>query len=414
MSRHARPVALNDRQQTMLERFSRLRTLERRLAERVDIVLGAAQGRTSVSLAKALGVDEQRVTRWRLRFAAARERLWAASEPSISDEHLEAVLLDVLGDEERSGVPPKFSAEQLTNIIALACKNPQELGLPVTHWTPKELALEAVRQGIVESISTRHIGRFLEEADLKPHRSQYWLNPKIDDPVRHAEQVKQICELYAQAPALHEQGVHVVSTDEKTSIQALERCKPTLPMLPGEVEKREFEYKRHGTLCLTANLEVATGQVIAPTVEVNRTEADFARHIEQTVNTAPGDKWIFVTDSLNTHLSETLVLNIAARENLVVDLGVKGKAGILADMETRREFLCDPSHQVSFIYTPKHCSWMNQVEIWFSILSRRALKRASFSSLDELKTRLLEFIAYFNRVLAKPFRWTYTGRPLAA
>jgi hypothetical protein len=257
----------------------------------------------------------------------------------------------------------------------------------------------------------------LEEVDLKPHRSTYWLNPKAkrDDPVRHAAQEKEICDLYASASALHEQGVHVASTDEKTGIQALERAAPTLPMRPRQVERREFEYVRHGTQCLIASFDVATGTIMAPTVGATRNEEDFAEHIRKVIAQAMDESWIFILDGLNTHFSESLVRLVAQLESdsgAVIDLGVKGKEGILKNVESRRAFLASSSHRVRFVYTPKHCSWMNQIEIWFSILSRRALKRASFGSADELKTALLDFIAYFNRVLAKPFRWTYTGRPL--
>ena len=160
MSKPACPVMLYPRQREILKRLGRSRKLERRLAERVQIVLGSADGKRSVDQAAALGVDGQRVNRWRRRFAAAAGRLAAATAPEVSDEELETVLLDVMADEERSGVPPTFTAEQLTQIIALACKAPKDIGLPVTHWTPKELAIEAIRQGIVESISIRHIARF--------------------------------------------------------------------------------------------------------------------------------------------------------------------------------------------------------------------------------------------------------------
>src|SRR5574341_55879 len=254
---------------------------------------------------------------------------------------------------------------------------------------------------------------FLEEAELHPHRSRYWLNPKIDDPEQHKRQVAQICDLYGEAQALAQQGTHLVSTDEKTGIQALERVAPTKPMCPGLEERIEYEYSRHGTLCLIANLDVATGQIIAPTLGPTRTEEDFAHHIKQTVETDKSAPWIFVADNLTTHCSESLVRWAASFIGFEGALGTKGKSGILKDVESRRAFLSDPSHRVRFVYTPKHCSWLNQIEIWFSILVRRALKRASFSSTEDLATRIREFIAYFNRVLAKPFRWTYTGRPLA-
>lgn len=221
--------------------------------------------------------------------------------------------------------------------------------------------------------------------------------------------------MYQQAPALRAEGVRVISGDEKTGIQALETASPTIPMKPGQVERREYEYVRHGTQCLTANFDVATGHVISPTIAPTRNETDFAEHIERTVaHEVATMRWVFILDGLNTHFSESLVRLVASLEPTTVDLGEKGKHGILKSMESRRSFLCDKSHRVRFVYTPKHCSWMNQVEIWFSILSRRALKRASFCSIDELKKAILDFIDYFNAVLAKPFRWTYSGRPLTA
>lgn len=254
----------------------------------------------------------------------------------------------------------------------------------------------------------------MEEAAIRPHKSQCWLNPRIDDPAEHAKQVATVCDVYHRAPALESAGVHVVSCDEKTSIQALERVAPTKPTRPGLDEKREFEYKRHGTLCLIANLVVATGKILTPTLGPTRDEEHFARHIEETIATDPEAGWIFVADNLTTHCSESLVRLIAKCEGIDVDLGGKRKDGILFDVESRRRFLSDESHRIRFVYTPKHCSWLNQVEIWFSILVRRALKRASFKSTDELRGAILAFIEYFNELLAKPFRWTYTGRLLAA
>ena len=223
-----------------------------------------------------------------------------------------------------------------------------------------------------------------------------------------------VCEAYQKAPELQAQNVHLVSTDEKTGIQALERAASTLPMRPGEVERREYEYERHGTLALMANFEVATGKVITPSLGPTRTEEDFAAHIAQTVAVDPDGTWIFITDQLNTHQSASLVEWVAQQCDLSVDLGEKGKRGVLKSQPSRAEFLQDSTHRIRFIYTPVHTSWLNQVEIWFSILVRRLLKRGNFTSVEDLRQRILAFIEYFNRTMAKPFKWTYAGRPLAA
>jgi transposase len=244
---------------------------------------------------------------------------------------------------------------------------------------------------------------------LQPHRKRYWLTPPLDDPTELAEQISSVCEIYQATPELVRQGTHVISTDEMTAIQALSRLHPSLPMLPGHVERLEFEYERHGTLSLIANLDVATGQVITPSLGPTRTEADFAAHIAQTVQTDPDATWFFITDQLNTHQSETLVRLVAEQCGINEDLGIKGKSGILTSMKTRATFLSDPSHRIRFIYTPKHSSWLNQIEIWFSILVRRLLARASWSSLAHLREGILAFIAYYNRQASGPFQWTYKG-----
>jgi transposase len=236
------------------------------------------------------------------------------------------------------------------------------------------------------------------------------MRPKEKDPERFRQQAEPVCEVYAQATELHAAGTRVISTDEKTGIQARERVGHTIPVHAGQPERQEYEYKRHGTLCLTANFEVATGRVVAPTIGPTRTEADFVTHISNTIDSEPDASYIIIADQLNTHKSESLVRLVAERCGVDEDLGEKGKSGILETMATRAAFLADPSHRVRFVFTPKHSSWLNQVECWFSILVRRLLKRASFSSLDDLRDRLLKFIDYFNAVLAKPFKWTYTTR----
>ena len=248
---------------------------------------------------------------------------------------------------------------------------------------------------------------------MKPHRWRYWLNNRRPaNPELFDQEVKRVCDLYAAAPELHQQGVHVMSTDEKTGIQALERTHPNKPMKAGKPTYIEHEYIRHGTQVLIANLEVATGQCAAPTISATRKEVDFADHIEQTIATDPEAVWIFILDQLNTHKSESLVRLVDSHCDLGMELGVKGKSGILKSMPTRATFLSDETHRIRFVYTPKHTSWLNQIEIWFSILVRRVLKRGNFSTVTELCGRILAFIEYFNKTMAKPFKWTYAGRPL--
>jgi len=164
----------------------------------------------------------------------------------------------------------------------------------------------------------------------------------------------------------------MVSTDELTGVQALERKHPGLPLAPGKVERREFEYIRHGTRTFILSRDVVSGQIVAPSCGPTRTEADFLAHLQAVVATAPeATRWHIVCDHLNTHQSESLVRWVAQLSGVQEELGIKGESGILASMASRAAFLCDPSHKVVFHYTPKHSSWLNQIEIWLSILVRK-------------------------------------------
>jgi DDE superfamily endonuclease len=228
--------------------------------------------------------------------------------------------------------------------------------------------------------------------------------------------VQGVCDIYAQAQELAKNGERVLCNDELTGVQALERLAPGLPLAPGHVQRQEFEYLRHGTLSLIASRDVVTGKVIAPSIGQTRNEQDYAAHIRGVIATDPAARqWHFVVDNLNIHQSESLVRLVAKLSGIEEsELGEKGKGGILQNMSSRQAFLTESEHKVVFHYTPKHASWLNQIEIWFSILTRKLLKRASFKSLEELAERLVQFIGYYNHTMAKPFAWTYKGRVLCA
>jgi transposase len=211
------------------------------------------------------------------------------------------------------------------------------------------------------------------------------------------------------------QDEQVVSTDELTGVQALARKAPGLPLAPGKVERREFEYIRHGTCACILSRNVVTGQIVAPHCGPTRTEANFLAHVQAVVASDPRvHRWHFVVDNLDIHRSASLVRFVAAESKLELDLGEKGKRGILANRQSRAAFVSDPNHRLVFHDTPKHTSWRNQIELWLSILTRKLLKRGSFTSSADLKRKILAFIDYDNRTMARPFKWTYQGKALAA
>lgn len=384
-------------------------TLPGNIIERADIVIRAVKGAGKASIARAVGRTWATVSKWISRFI---QFVQNDLKPEWSYKQLYSAVFAILSDAPRSGTPETFGAEVICKIIAVALRAPEDFDRKITHWSLTELTAEIIRQKIVQTIDRSTVGRILQSLDLRPHKIKYWLTPKIEDETEFRKRINKICETYRTAAA--NSHTEVLCVDEKTGIQALEFINPTKPVKEGSVMKVEFEYKRHGTLCLTPTFNVKTGCIDFYTISETRDENDFVTHIRQTLELATftGKDIIWIMDQLNTHKSESMVRLIAEICGITEDLGVKGKSGILESMKTRMEFLEDPSHKVRIVFTPKHCSWLNQVEIWFGVLSRKLLKRLSCESKDKLREKIEGFIKYFNENLAKPYRWTYEGKPL--
>ena len=362
-------------------------------------------GRTPKTVRKHVGRLEQSL-----------EALDAALAQGVRAQ-LERLVKDCLQDAPRSGTPPIFSPGQIVSIISIACEKPELCGRPVSKWTSREIADEAVKRKIVEKISASHVSEILRSVNLKPHKIKGWCFTTEKDQEEFDRRAQEVCDAYLQAPVNYAQsGVHTVCVDEATGLQANEKRAPSLPAKPDQPAKEETQYTRHGAVCLTAAWDVVQGQVVEHNVQETRTDEDFARFIEQTIGSDPEGKWIFVADNLNTHSGEALVRSIARLEGIDESaLGDKKKRqGILGSVKSRQAFLNDPQRRFRFVYTPKHSSWLNQVEVIFGIVKRRGLAGGSFKSTAELIARIDQFLGYYNTTFARPMNWTYTGRPTDA
>jgi transposase len=353
MPYRAEPIVLDEGTRAELERRVRAATTTQRDLRRALIVLLAADGVSSRQISQEVGMHESHVAMWRQRFRA---------------EGLKG-----LADQPRPGPPAKYGHDDILKIAALACsaKDPDE---PVPTWTYQELA-DQLRDEV--GISRSQLWRILDDLDIKPHKVTGWLNRR-DDP-EFWTRVQEICGLYLDPPT----QALVVSVDEKTGIQAKERVCATSPAGPGRPSRREFEYIRHGTVSLMAALEVHSGAVSARDIARNNsvTFIDFLTELESKI--APGLQIHLILDNGPSHTSHLTTDWIAQHPRFVVH------------------------------YTPKHASWVNQVELFFSILTRKALRRGNFSSRTDLVAKIMRFIAEYNQT-AGPFAWTYSGQPLKA
>lgn len=410
MSGKAAHIELTTRMYEILTQLTESRNASQAIIVRARIILLGFDQLKNQEIATAVDRCAKTIGIWRRRW---RDSFLALLQMQfdLNQSAFRRAIIAPLSDAPRSGSPGRFTDEQLTGLIALACKDPQNSGRPVTSWTGAELADEAQRRQLVDAISASHVNRVLREVNLKPHRSRYWCNTTEQDPEKFQREVETVCRTYREAQQLaDEQQTHTVCIDEMTSLQANERRAETKRARPGQPAREEFQYTRHGTVCVTANWHVTQGQLLATTITETRDNHDFARHIAQTISTDPQAGWVFVVDNLNTHCGAPLVKLVA--EQLGIDPDTLGKVkreGVLKTMASRREFLTDPAHRIRFVYLPNHSSWLNQIEIVFGIIKRRALRQGSFTSKQDLIEKLQRFIEYFNQHLARPMRWTYTG-----
>ncbi|MGQ0678175.1 MAG: IS630 family transposase [Actinomycetota bacterium] len=343
-------LEITDEERAELEARVRAHKTPQRMVRRCRIVLLAAEGVPNTRIARQVGINHWQVGQWRRRFR---------------DERLPG-----LNDRSRPGRPRLYSHDDRLKIVATATSTKPD---HASQWSHSLLAQELVDMGI----SASQIGRILADLDIKPHLVRSWLT-RPDDP-EFWERAADVCGLYLS----RQLNTLVLSVDEKTAIAARSPSHPGLPIAPGKPERKEFEYRRHGTACLMAALDVHSGEVFAAEAERNDSAGfiDFLEQIDRQVD--QGIDVHLIMDNGSSHISKTTTAWFEAHPRFLVH------------------------------HTPKHASWLNQVELFFSILTRRLLKRGEFESKEELVSRIMAFIEHYNRT-AKPFRWTYDGSPLKA
>jgi transposase len=378
-------IMVSQNARTELHALARAHSTPQALAFRARIVLRAAEADTptNMHIGRQLGCSPRTVGKWRRRY----------HDQGVSGLH----------DALRSGRPRTILAPTRVQVISVASTLPQDQDRPVTRWTLDEIVATVLDDLHSNALSRSSVWRILNDLDLKPHKSEYWLN---SHDAHFEAKAHAICQLYIKALESYQHGRLVICCDEKTGMQVLERKAPTKPAQAGRRERREHEYIRHGTRVLINSLAVATGQ-IAWTIGVTRKATDFVAHLTQAHASLPRmQRYDWVMENLNTHWSLD-VCRLVARWCQVPFTPQQLKTGI-----QRRAFRCDPGHRHVFHFTPKHGSWLNQAELFFGVLYRRFLARGSFGSAKEFVVRLEQFLQDYNARHAHPYRWTYTGAPL--
>lgn len=352
-------IRLSRKEKRILLEIVRQQRVEARLYRRARMVLLAAAGESISEVARQMGTCRLRVYDWLDRF----------------EEHG----VEGLEDEPRSGRPQVITPLERHEVIATACRSPRELGVDRHTWTHESLRDALVRTKRVREISSSEVGRILEEADLKPYRVKSWCHSTDPD---FQKKMRRIVRLYVKRPP----GEPVLCVDEKTGMQALSRSRDLRPAEPGRAGREEFEYRRNGTRCLFACFNISTGKVLGRCTETRRRE-DFFSFMDEVAFTYRQRRIHVVLDDLNTHRD-------TSRGKFLTEWN-RGHGG---------RFL--------FHYTPTKGSWLNQVELWFAIVSRRVLRHGNFRTPNELVAAIEMFIDEWNEWEARPFRWTYLGLPL--
>jgi transposase len=382
--RAAPDVVLRTCEREELERVVRAGKSRQRDVVRARIVLFAAQGLTSREIARRSGLTEKAVGKWRRRFAKEGPK--------------------ALGDAPRSGRPCVFTSEQKAWFFLKVLESARDNEVPIGQWTCAHLVEFAKRAGIHPTPDPATLSRWLKQADIQPHRWRYWF--QITDPNFEAR-MKDVTGVYMRAIALAKAGIPVFCVDEKTNMQALRRERPDRPVRRGKIRRREHRYKRQGTTTMIGVFQVATGKVWCRFVESHKatTFVEVLAMAFDAESVKRATEIHIVMDQLSTHWHMAVCEFVAKASGLEID-PKKLRTG-----KQRKAFLLQANKRVVVHFTPTRASWLDQIEIWFSILARNVLAGESFDSVNDLQRKVVAFIEFYNRYLAHPFTWTYTGGP---
>lgn len=416
MRKQSKKLRSNERIIKLLKKEQARANISVSMKLRISVVLHGIMGMSKYRSQRELKTTWPTISKWRGRWEEGYDQIEAVQDQGVrgdgkpaSDNDLLKIIREILSDLNRCGSPNRFTLSQIEQIIALASEHPEDYGIEMESWTYEWLAKVAMRDKIVDSISPSYLGVILKKKEIKPHKTEYWLHPKIENWKRFSARVEMICYLILRCISGQYQGEHLFSVDEKTGIQALERLR-IRNTSEGKSRRMEYEYKRHGTTCLIGAVNVQTGKMDYNSIQPTRKEEDIVNFVDQICSDiCEEDKITILMDQLNVHKSEGLVRYIAKQIGYNGDLGTKRYKGILKNQKTRMAFLEQEDHRIRIVYTPKHCSWLNPIENWFGRLQRQRLRNATFSSLEVLEEKLRRYICFANDFVCKPIKWKFKG-----